>query len=79
MGGYPPHGTVPGGFPRPGGAAAGGEVTTADGRREMRAHLEGGGERGGRVKSDGDLNLAKAKYCRTVYSDATDSGPVQGG
>ena len=55
------------GFPRPGGAAAGGEVTTAEGRREMRAHLEGGGERGGRVKSDGDLNLAKAKYCRTVY------------
>ena len=54
-------------------------VATAEVGREMGVHLSGGGERGGRVWADGNLHSAKAEYGRTVYSNANDYGPVQGG
>ena len=79
MGGYPPHGTVPGGFTRPGGAATTREASTEEAGWDMGVHLGGGGKIGGGVLDDGDLHLAKAEYGRTVYCDTTDSGPVQGG
>ena len=47
MGGYPPHGPVPGGVPGPGGPAIYGVDTVAAGRREVEVHLVGGGKGGG--------------------------------
>ena len=49
MGGYPPHGTGPGGFPRPGVMATDRAAATAEVGRKVVVHLGGGGERGGGV------------------------------
>ena len=49
MGGYPPHGTVPGGFPIPGGAATERAAVTAEDGRKVGVHLGGGDEIGGGV------------------------------
>ena len=46
MGGYPPHGTGPGGFPRPGGAATYGVYSTAEAVRKVGVHLDRGSKRG---------------------------------
>ena len=79
VGGYPPYGSGPGGFPRPGGASTDGAVAAAEVRQDMGLHLGGGGERGGGVQANGDLHLELAEYGRAVYCDVTNSGPVQGG
>ena len=49
VGGYPLHGTDPGGFPRPGGAATDGAATTEEVGCKVVVHLGGGGERGGGI------------------------------
>ena len=70
------HGTGPGVFLRPGGAATDGVATTAEVRQDMGLHLGGGGDRGGGVRADGDLNSAKSEYGRAVYCNATNSIPM---
>ena len=45
----------------------------------MGVHLDGGGEIGGGVITDGNLNSEKAEYSYTVYCDAKDYGFVRGG
>ena len=67
---------MPQGFPGLGGAATDKAVATALVGREMGVHLGGGGERGVKVRSNGDLHLANSEYVRVVYYDATNSGPV---
>ena len=76
MGGYPPHGTVPGGFTRPGGAVTEGASATAEVRQEMGVRLRGGGKRGGGVRADGDLHSAKVEYGCAVHCYMTNSGLV---
>ena len=49
MGGYPPHGTGPGGFPVPGGAATDREAATVEARQEVGVNLGGGGKSRGRI------------------------------
>ena len=46
MGGYPPHGTGPGGFLGLGGAATDVESSTEEAGRKVVVHLGGGGESG---------------------------------
>ena len=50
MGGYPPYGTGPGGFPIPVGTATDGAAATAEVGQKVVVHLSGGGERGGGVE-----------------------------
>ena len=76
MGGYPQHGTGTGGFPRTCGMLNDGVASTAEFGRNMGAHLGGGGERGGRVRSDRNLHPEKVEYGRTVYCNIADYGPV---
>ena len=45
----------------------------------MGVHPGRGGDRGGGVKSYGNLHLSKVEYGCAVYFDATYYGPVQGG
>ena len=47
--GYPPHGTGPGGFPVPGGAATDREAATVEARQEVGVNLGGGGKSRGRI------------------------------
>ena len=49
VGGYPPHGTGPGGFLGPGDVATDGAAPTEEARWEVGVHLGGGGESRGRV------------------------------
>ena len=56
VGVHPLHGTGPGGFPGPGGAAADGAAAIVEVRWEMGVHLGRSGERGGGVRADGDLH-----------------------
>ena len=49
VGGYPPHGTITGGFIGPGGAATYGAAPVAEARWEVGVHLGGGDKSGGRV------------------------------
>ena len=49
MGGYPLHGTGPGGFPVPGGVTADGEAPAAEAIWEVGVHLGSGGDNGGGV------------------------------
>ena len=49
VGGYPTHGTGPGGFLGTGGAATYGEASTVEVGQYMVVHLGGGGKRGGGV------------------------------
>ena len=49
MGGYPPHGTGPWGFTRPGGASNDGVASMAEAGREVGLHLGRGGECVGKV------------------------------
>ena len=79
VGGYPPHGTGPGGFPRPGGAVTDGEDAMVEVGRKLGVHLGGGGKRGGGVRAGGNLHLVKVEYGHAVYCNATNSGPVLGG
>ena len=79
VGGYPLHGTGPGGFPVPCVAATDEEAETAEVRWDMLVHLGGGDKRVGVVQANGDLHLVKAEYGRALYCNVTNSGPVQGG
>ena len=67
------------GFPRPGGAATDGAAATLEVVRDMGVHIGGGRKRGGGVRADGNLHLAKEECGRAVYYNAADSGPVRGG
>ena len=78
MGGYPSYGTVPGGFPRPGGEATDGAASTVEVGRKLGVNLGGGRERGGGVWADGNLHSEKSEYSCAVYFDGTNYGPVQG-
>ena len=78
MGGYPPHGKVPGGFPIPGGSATDGADATEEVRLKVGVHLDRVGKRGGGVQADGNLHYVKAEYGFALYFNATDSGPVRG-
>ena len=53
MGGYPQHGTGPGEFPGPYGAATDGADPVAEARRKVGLYIGGGGKRGGKVWDDG--------------------------
>ena len=78
VGGYYPHGTGPGGLPIPGGTA----TVRADATKEvgwwMGVHLDGGGDIGGGVRSNGKIHLTKAEYSCAVYFNATNYVPVRG-
>ena len=56
VGGYPPHGTGPGGSPGPGGAAADGAAPVAEAIQEVDVHLGDSGESGGVFLADGDIH-----------------------
>ena len=73
VGGYPLYGTGPGGFPRPGGKEIDGESATEEFGQEMGVHLGGCGDRGGGVRSDGNIHSEKAVCCDVNYY-----GPVRG-
>ena len=79
MGGYPPHETGPGGFPRPGDAATNWATATEEVGRNIGVHLGRGGERGGGVQDNENIHSKKLEYGRVVYCGTTNSGPVQGG
>ena len=79
MGGYPSHGTGPGGFPRPGDAANDGSDATAEVVCKVVVQLGGSGKRVGGGLYNGNLHLAKAKYGRALYCNVTDSRPLRGG
>ena len=76
MGGYPPHGTRPGGVSIPGGAATDGAAAKSEVGWDMGVHLDGGGNIGGRVQADGELHSAKEEYGHSVYCDAANSGSM---
>ena len=79
VGGNPLHGTGPGVFPRPSGAATDGVTSTAEVGHNLGVHLGGGGERGGGFRTDGNLHSTNAECGHAVYCDATNSRPVRGG
>ena len=67
MGGDPLHGTGPRGFSVTGGTATDGAAPAAAGRREVVAHLGGGGDIGVGVGNDGDIHPEELEYSCAVH------------
>ena len=76
MGGYPPYGTVPGGFPGTGCAATERADTTAAVRREVGVHIVESGEGGGEVSDDGGVYLLKTENSCAVHCYAIAYGTL---
>ena len=79
VGGYPPYGKGPGGFPRSGGTENDGVDATYEVRWDIGVHLSGSGVRVGGVGDNGNLRSEKVKYSRAVYCEADNSGTGRGG
>ena len=76
VGGYSPHGKGPGRFTITGDVVTDRAAVTAEVGRDMGVHLGRGSERGGGVRANGDLHLAKTEYGHAVYCDVTNYVPV---
>ena len=55
------------------------ETAAAEERMELGLPASGGGTGGSGARGDTEVNNTEAEHSRTIYCDATDSGPMRAG